>query len=399
MGARLTIDVAERRARLGCRHRLRAASRANSPEEVVESMIGLHATDPSSVFLSARARLRDGAVSAIEAALYDHRSLVRMLGMRRTMFVVRADMAPVVHAACTRAIAHGLRRRYVQFLGEAGVANRPSEWFASVEDATLAALDRLGEATAQELSREVAELRTRVHVAPHKSYTAEQNITNWVLTVLAAQGRIVRGRPRGSWVSSQYRWAPIHAVFAHGLPELAATEAQRILIEAWLRAFGPGTLNDIRWWTGLTMGEVRRAVASLDTVEVDLGEWTGVILADDVARVAPREPWAVLLPALDPTPMGYADRTWYLGPHGEQLFDRSGNIGPSVWWDGRIVGGWVQRRDGRIAWKLLEDLGHDAERRVEAEAHDLEEWLGEVRVTPRFRTPLERELSGTSTAD
>jgi hypothetical protein len=26
-------------------------------------------------------------------------------------------------------------------------------------------------------------------------------------------------------------------------------------------------------------------------------------------------------------------------------------------------------------------------------AHDLTRWLGDVRITPRFRTPVERELS------
>jgi hypothetical protein len=31
---------------------------------------------------------------------------------------------------------------------------------------------------------------------------------------------------------------------------------------------------------------------------------------------------------------------------------------------------------------------------VEAEADRCAKWFGEVRVTPRFRTPLERELAG-----
>jgi hypothetical protein len=100
------------------------------------------------------------------------------------------------------------------------------------------------------------------------------------------------------------------------------------------------------------------------------------------------------LPAVDPTPMGYAQRDWYLGVHGPKLFDRSGNIGPTIWADGRIVGGWAQRKNGAIAYKLLEDVGSEAERSVDSAAHALGEWLGSVRLTPRFRTPLERELSG-----
>ena len=111
------------------------------------------------------------------------------------------------------------------------------------------------------------------------------------------------------------------------------------------------------------------------------------------ARVPPPEPWVRLLPALDPTIMGWAGRDWFLGEHGSALFDRSGNVGPTVWSDGRIVGGWAQRRDGEIVVRLLEDVGADARTAVDEEAVRLQAWLGPVRITPRFRTPLERELT------
>jgi hypothetical protein len=91
--------------------------------------------------------------------------------------------------------------------------------------------------------------------------------------------------------------------------------------------------------------------------------------------------------------MGWTARSWYLGEHAPALFDRSGNPGPTIWCDGRIVGGWAQRRDGEIAWRLLEDVGAASTAAVEAEAALLREWLGPIRVTPSFRTPLEMELS------
>jgi hypothetical protein len=112
-----------------------------------------------------------------------------------------------------------------------------------------------------------------------------------------------------------------------------------------------------------------------------------------VDAIAQPESWVALLPALDVTPMAYVQRDWFLGTHGPALFDRSGNIGPTVWCDGRIVGGWAQRPEGTLAFKLLEDIGHEARVGLESAAHALEAWLGPVRVTPRFRTPLERELS------
>jgi hypothetical protein len=91
--------------------------------------------------------------------------------------------------------------------------------------------------------------------------------------------------------------------------------------------------------------------------------------------------------------MGWSQRDWYVGPHAPQLFDRSGNIGPTVWVDGRIVGGWAHRADGEVVFHLLEDVGTDAIRAIEDLAEKLSAWIGPVRVRSRFRTPLERQLA------
>jgi hypothetical protein len=94
--------------------------------------------------------------------------------------------------------------------------------------------------------------------------------------------------------------------------------------------------------------------------------------------------------------MGWQSREWFLGPHAPALFDRTGNIGPSVWLAGRIVGGWAQRASGEVVVRLLEDVGTEAEAAAAAEAAALEARLGDARVTPRFRVPLERELTGAA---
>jgi hypothetical protein len=387
------MDAAERRKRLARRHHLAPASPAASPLDVARSLVALHATDPATVFLSAAARLEQPKVAAIEDALYVDRVMLRMLGMRRTMFVVPTDFAPVVQAACTQAVAQRLRRTYQQVFKAAGLADDVPSWLAEVEKATLAAVRRRGEATAQELAQEVPELKTQVLLAAGKSYAAMQAISTRVLMQLSADGHIIRGRPRGSWISSQYRWTTLDAWLPGGLPKLSTTAAQRSLVGAWLYAFGPGTLVDLKWWTGLTMGEVKRAIAHLAVVEVNFGDSAGLMLAEDVEPTPAVEPWVALLPGLDATPMGYAERSWFLGSHGQAVFDRSGNIGPTVWSDGRVVGGWAQRNNGTIAYKLLEDIGREAEQRVSSAAHRLSAWIGPIRITPRFRTPLERELT------
>ncbi|MGW4846967.1 winged helix DNA-binding domain-containing protein [Nocardia brasiliensis] len=389
-----SIDVAERRARLAVRHRLATANRSDQVTEIARSLVALHATDPATVYLSVGARSNTLTPAHVEQALYDDRTLLRMLAMRRTMFVVPVELLPVLQSSCADALAHKQRRTYGKYIEVAGVIDgEVSPWLAEVEAETHAALLARGAATGAQLSKDVPRLRTQVNTAPEKAYSKPTNITTWVLVTLGCAGRIVRGRPNGSWTSSQYTWSPIESWLPAGIAALSAEQARTELLRQWLRAFGPAPLTDLKWWTGWGVGEVRKALTALDTVEVELDGGTGLLLADDLEPVAAPAPWAALLPALDPTPMGWQSRQWYLGPHAPALFDRNGNIGPTIWWDGRIVGGWAQRKDGEIVWRLLEDVGADAKTMIEAEAERTGAWFGEVRAIPRFRTPLERELT------
>lgn len=169
-------------------------------------------------------------------------------------------------------------------------------------------------------------------------------------------------------------------------------EAQAELVRRWLRTYGPGTQRDVQWWTGWTVGDTRRALAAAEAVEVALDVGTGWLLPTDLAPTAAPGPWVALLPALDSATMGWKDRAWYLGDHAARLFDRAGNAGPTVWADGRVVGGWTQRRSGEVVHGLLEDVGREAGEAIAAEAARLGRWLGESRVTPRSPTPLDLEL-------
>nr|WP_042179601.1 winged helix DNA-binding domain-containing protein [Kibdelosporangium sp. MJ126-NF4]CEL13904.1 FIG01127483: hypothetical protein [Kibdelosporangium sp. MJ126-NF4]CTQ88272.1 FIG01127483: hypothetical protein [Kibdelosporangium sp. MJ126-NF4] len=383
----MRIGVEQRRARLARRHLL--AVRGATAIDAAEAMVALHATDPATVHLAivARQRVADGV--GVERALYEDRALVRMLGMRRTMFVVPADLVPVVQEACTRDVAARLRRGLVQHLGQ---VDKSGAWLSEVEDAVAAALNARGSATAAQLAEDEPRLRTALVYAPDKSYGTTSFITTRVLGLLAADGRIVRGRPRGSWLSGQYLWCMLN----DWLPDQAvwSAEAARVeLARRWLYTYGPAPVADLRWWTGWTATQTKKALAAIEPAEVDLDGVPGIALPDDLEPVPSPDPWVALLPGLDSTPIGWQAREWFLGGHGPALFDRTGNVGPTVWADGRIVGGWGQRGDGEVVVEVLDDVGKEVLTAIEAEAARLQSWLGDTCVTPRFRTPLERKLS------
>jgi hypothetical protein len=113
------------------------------------------------------------------------------------------------------------------------------------------------------------------------------------------------------------------------------------------------------------------------------GGGTGWVLPDDPALdgVTPEvEPWVALLPVLDPTVMGWKERAFYLGDHAPQLFDTNGNAGTTAWWEGRVVGCWVQDEAGVVEVRLLEKLPRSATAALAVEAERLTAWLGGTRV-------------------
>jgi len=393
-----TISIAERRARLGIRHHLAARASGIAPAALVDDLVALHATDPASVYLSADARMESLHPNDLAEALYTERTLIRMLGMRRTMFVVPIGSASVVQHSSSDTVAARLRRALIKDLAtvtdQPTITSDPANWLTQLDDAILRLLRESGEATALELSRAEPRLRTQLSYAEGKAYGGPANITSRVLNLLSAEGRIVRGRPGGGWFGSQYKWSPVEKWLPDGFPTLSADDARTELVRQWLARFGPGTMADIAWWTGWNLGDTRRAVAANDTVQVDLDGEVGVLLSSDIEPVVAPQQWVALLPALDPTPMGWSGRDWYISKdYRAALFDKTGNIGPTVWCDGRVVGGWGQHPDGTVVWRLLENIGTTATSAVEAESARLTEWLGGVRVIPRFRTPLEKELS------
>jgi winged helix DNA-binding protein len=395
-----TINSAERRRRVGARHFLATNGRADDPVAVSDALVGIHATDPASVYLGLRARTKQLTRERLGELLYEDRRLLKVLGMRRTMFVVPPPLASVIQAAVTTELGAGQRKRLLGMLERAGIAADPASWMAQVEDETVATLEELGEATAADLTQRVAGLREQIPFGAGKTWQGTVGVSTRLLFLLATEGRIIRGRPKGTWLSSLYRWVPMERWVEGGLEPWPPERARAELVRRWLAAFGPGTQRDIQWWTGWTVAKTRAALRDAGAIEVSIADGgerstDGFALPGDVEETAEPGSWVALLPALDTTTMAWAERAFYLGDHAKLLFDTNGNAGPTVWVDGRVVGLWAQRESCEVVIRLLEDVGREQHRAIEAEASVLTEWLGKDRVFPRFPNPTFRELAAT----
>ncbi|WP_419817744.1 winged helix DNA-binding domain-containing protein [Glaciibacter flavus] len=394
-----TISVEQRRRLMVQRHHLRGD--AAGPEQVAAALIALHATDPASLYLSVLARSSRSTLADVSAALYERQTLVRWMAMRRTLFVIpRADV-PFIQAAASAPLALTLRRQLLSRMRRNGTdpaLDDPEQWLAGIERDVECSLRDSGAATGAQLSARVPALRTTIlSGSPSEK---PQNVTSPLLTLLGTEARIVRGDPVGPWTSRHHQWEHLARRWPDGLSKLDSGESQNALALRWLERYGPATLEDLRWWTGWNKTTVRRVVSTLPIEEVDLHGEPGIALLVDGERhdydvtdkQAGDAPVAALLPSLDPTPMGWKSRAWCIGIDRAQIFDTAGNIGPTVWWDGEVIGSWAIANTGEVRTVLPADRGRAAAAAVGALAAQLQTRLDGAVVTPAVRTPLERSL-------
>jgi hypothetical protein len=385
------IDVEERRARLAQRHRLLPRLRTDDVVRIADDLVALHSTDPVTVVLSAAVRMMHPSVAAIEDVVYEQRALIRHHAMRRTLWLATPEAVRLMHAAATRKLVAPARRQLLTMLTRAGVAE-PADWLDGAEDQVVGFLREHGPSTAREIGQRLDGVRVPLQLAPGKPYAATQGAHSQVITLLGFQGRILRARPR-SWVTGAYAYAAAEDWLPGGLGDLDELTAAIELARRWLRRFGPATTTDLTWWMGWTLGLTRRALEGCGAVPVELADGPGWLAADD-EPVEPGEPWVALLPALDPTTMGWKQRSWYLPASAGAAFDSVGNGGPTIWVDGRIVGAWAQDKRGEIALHYFEQVSPTRRREIAQRVADLKAMVGTTRFAVRFPGDIHARLLG-----
>ncbi|MEO1061053.1 MAG: winged helix DNA-binding domain-containing protein [Actinomycetota bacterium] len=389
------VDDDHRRRLLVERQLLGGGRSGRSIDEVAGALALLHSTDPSTPYLSIAAR-SDASAADVEAWCYEDRSMLRHTTIRRTVFVMPLDVVALAHGAVNEPIVAKLRAQLVEWIDASPDTDEPADGFLdAVEREVVDVLRERGAMSGTALAEEVAGLRLVFEPAPGKSYSKPMRITSKVLEILAAEGRICRGRPTGrDLTSGAWTWEAIDARLPGGIEPMPPDEALAGLFRRYLSVFGPATVTDLAWWAGVTKRRVKAALAVIGAEEVSLdGPEAGSVLAGDELAAPTTEGAVSLLPGLDSTTMGWKQRAWYVDDDpGAGIFDRNGNAGPTVWLDGRVVGVWTQRPDGEIVTELHDDLGTDGRAALDAEAERVATWLGDIRIKWRYPTPITKRL-------
>ena len=186
-----SFTVDERRARLARRHFL--AGPAQTPAGVAGDVVGLHATDPATPYLSLWARLPGFTVADLDDALYRQRTLTKHLAMRRTLWIVRAEDLPLIQSAASDRVAGNEHRKLVADAQNAGIAADGERLARGGMRGSAGSPRRTRADQRQRPACRTAGAGGHYDPAPGKRWGGETPLAPRVLTVLSVRGDIVRG--------------------------------------------------------------------------------------------------------------------------------------------------------------------------------------------------------------
>jgi len=231
-------------------------------------------------------------------------------------------------------------------------------------------------------------MTTKEIKAAIKMVTHIANIVN----ILCDDLKLIRGPPRTGWKSNSHTYYLLKDYFPDmKIKGLNVQESKRRLVEQHIRSFGPATITDITWWSGLTKGDVRKALDDMEEkiryMEIERLEGDFIVLNSDEKKLKntreSKTPTINILPELDPYPMGYKERARYLDyDKFEYIFDRSGNITSTIMFDGRVVGIWdaTEKKEPLVKFHLLEKIDGDSKRVIKEEAAKVGAFITEKEV-------------------
>ena len=245
------VSTEARRRALVARHHLHRPD--NDLHAVVADLVAVHSSDPLTPHLGLWARVGGYTTEPLERAM--PATLWRLHAMRRTLWVAPTASVGWLDASVGQAV---LRKEWRRLLGWVAADRDDGEaWLARLSDEVVAAVAAQPGVHTRQLTEQLPELSTKITVGSGK-WTSQVPVGSRLLFCLAMELRLARRATQGSWKASQYGWCVAPAV-----DRPAAEPARAWLIERYLARFAPVTTTDIRWWTGLTAAQVRKALASL----------------------------------------------------------------------------------------------------------------------------------------
>ncbi len=382
----MRVDLAKIRHFHFARHGVLAGHKASSIEDAASRAVGIHAARLQSPYAALHARCDDFTNGCLDEELYAQRSLIKLRCMRRTLHIMPLGLAAIAHTATKRQRITPCETAYRHLGVTQGELCRARD--KVLETAHVSPIDNR---SIQFLGQQAFGRRA------DGEWTARA--TRWVIKGLWEEGLLCYVNRAKEWGTEDRAYAFTQSNYPTlRLDDVPLDVAETKLVLFHIQQYGPVSLQDICWWSGLSRGRVEKAIlrneSRLRWVDVEpLGKQL-IMSLEDVEKlngfVPPDSDWIALLAYEDSALKGYfGTRSRYVEcANYSSLFNCIGEVRASVVLNGEAVGTWTyDKKDGRIAWSAFRHLTSPQVALVRDHAHMWEAKVATTRPSKDKNSP------------
>ncbi|UCD45377.1 MAG: AlkZ family DNA glycosylase [Candidatus Bathyarchaeota archaeon] len=366
------IDISLREETLFTLERHHLIDRAPNEDaiEVVDDILGLNAQGALNYNISLWNRVSGLENDFISRALYEDRSLVRSWLMRDTVHIVPSTSFHTLR----RALRSSLMREWNRWTVKTGRKDDPSSWeqhYAGILEAIEG-----GPQTMSEIVRQMV-----------RSGEGDRANISRIVREMSLKGLVCHATTKGPWYhNTEHEYTRVDRWLPEPSNEVTESEAGVHLVEMYLKSYGPASVSDFAYWSGMRVKEAaplfEQISDSTDEVMIEGKRGRYLILsrdADAISQMGDRPPWVRLLPQFDALIMGHRDKSRFLDPQlkGDVFLPRA-DVAATILVDGQVEGTWSMRK--KKEWELALSPFHgpepDEKELVEGEIDDLRRFTG-----------------------
>jgi len=322
------------------RHSLVNRAPAGDVSRVIEDICGLNAQGALNYNLSLWARV-DGLSNEFIRDAIRGKTLLRSWFMRNTVHIMTTRQAFIARPA----LRESLVQEWDRWTVRTGSKESPASWTVHYDEVFTA----LGEG---HLS--MSELLDRYSPASEN----QRRLLSRVVREMSLKGLVCNAEPRGSWYHDAEQTYTVVKHWVLDMDEAEKTGAQRSLMLDYLRAYGPATVQDYAYWTGMKVSAAREVLKGIESelavVEAHDQKGRLYVPRDTLPDLEHVEAVSLvrLLPKFDSLIMGHRNKTRLMDEATrKRVFLPTAEVSATVLVDGRVEGVWTLKKDGD-AWSL-----------------------------------------------
>lgn len=312
-------------------------SKCDNVLKCVEDIAGLNSVVAVTPYLSLFNRVRDFKKSMLDEEMYEKKRLYRLRLMRGTLFVVTTSFLPIAYSATI----DNTQRIYGRFRKYCSISEKELH---KLRNEIIKILEK-GEGTAKEIRKQIG--IDNKNVSP---------VLRWLMEDIP----LARGRPLGTWKGEQFRYS----LLPQGVElNMDKKKAKVLLVEKFLKSFGPATLKDLAWWSGLGKKESRNILGEISTINVGDGLLLLEKEAKDFDNFKADDESLLLMSGFDQYMITYK---YSICPrlvtekNLSHIYNKYGELHDPIIRNGRIIGRWCVK-EGKISHMLYQKRNNKTE--------------------------------------